>query len=133
MKKILNKKINFLILSFFLFLFPVLIAKADGTATTGISGNSSVYVGKTIDVVLYVNSVSGANGGLAAFGGNISYSTDKLELVKTTSLAPFTVELAGNKLGGFGVNNLMQMLNMLIFHLQVKPLVLPIHLVQIII
>lgn len=106
MKNILNKKINFLILSFFLFLFPVLTAKADGTATTGISGNSSVYVGKTIDVVLYVNSVSGANGGLAAFGGNISYSTDKLELVKTTSLAPFTVELAGNKLGGFGANTI---------------------------
>lgn len=120
MKNILNKKINFLILSFFLFLFPVLTAKADGTATTGISGNSSVYVGKTIDVVLYVNSVSGANGGLAAFGGNISYSTDKLELVKTTSLAPFTVELAGNKLGGFGANTIKGRQNVMKFTFKAK-------------
>ena len=120
MKNILNKKINFLILSFFLFLFPVLTAKADGTATTGISGNSSVYVGKTIDVVLYVNSVSGANGGLAAFGGNISYSTDKLELVKTTSLAPFTVELAGNKLGGFGANTIKGRQNVMRFTFKAK-------------
>lgn len=100
MKNILNKKINFLILSFFLFLFPVLTAKADGTATTGISGNSSVYVGKTIDVVLYVST----NAPIAAFQGTLKYDTSKLELVSQTSLAPYEISLNGFVIGGLDLS-----------------------------
>ena len=157
MKNILNKKINFLILSFFLFLFPVLTAKADGTATTGISGNSSVYVGKTIDVVLYVST----NAPIAAFQGTLKYDTSKLELVSQTSLAPYEISLNGFVIGGLdlsgnsainGKKNLLKLrlleIPLLLFQAQnsqesiipqfqlleqVKPLALPIHLVQIII
>lgn len=100
MKNILNKKINFLIFSFFLFLFPVLTAKADGTATTGISGNSSVYVGKTIDVVLYVST----NAPIAAFQGTLKYDTSKLELVSQTSLAPYEISLNGFVIGGLDLS-----------------------------
>lgn len=107
MKDFINNKISFLILSFFLFLCP-LVVNATGTATTGFSGNSSVYVGNTIDITLYVGSVSGTtnNGGLAAFGGNLSYPSNLLELVSTSSLAPFNVELVNNKFGGFGANTI---------------------------
>lgn len=105
MKKRYGKILNLAILSFFLFLCPFIV-NASGSATTGFSGNNSVYVGNNIEVTLYVGSVSGTSGGLAAFGGNITYSSDKLELVSTSSLAPFTVELVGNKLGGFGQNTI---------------------------
>lgn len=107
MKKKYNKTICFLILSFFLFLCPMKVW-ASGSATTGFNGSSSVYVGNTIDITLYVGSVTGTtgDGGLAAFGGNLSYNSDYLELVGTTSLAPFNVELAGNKFGGFGANTI---------------------------
>lgn len=107
MKKI--SKINFyLIILFSFFLSFSFSVKALGTASTGLSGNNSVYIGNTFEVILYVNNVSGTtnNGGLAAFGGNISYSNDKLELVSSSSLGPFTVELVGNKLGGFGQNTI---------------------------
>jgi len=99
-----NKTLYFIILSFFLFLCPLKVLA--GSATTGFNGSNSVYVGNTIDVTLYVGSVNDTNGGLAAFGGNLSYSTDKLELIGTTSLAPFNVELAGSKFGGFGANTI---------------------------
>ena len=60
--KILNKSIKLFVLSFFSFcflLFPYIV-KADGNASSGFSGNGSVYVGNTIDVTLYVNE-SGSN------------------------------------------------------------------------
>ena len=121
----MNKKIkiifNLLLLSFLLFLSPNIV-KASGSATTGFSGNSSVYVGNKIDVILYVGSVNGTGGGLAAFGGNISYSTDKLELVATSSMAPFTVELSGSKLGGFGQNTIKSRANIMKFTFRAKAL-----------
>ena len=122
---IMNKKIkiifNLFLLFFLLFLSPNIV-RATGTASTGFSGNSSVYVGNKIDVVLYVGSVNGTGGGLAAFGGNISYSTDKLELVATSSLAPFTVELSGSKLGGFGQNTIKGRTNIMKFTFRAKTL-----------
>lgn len=111
-----NKKLILMILTFLVSLFPIIV-KADGRATTGMSGNSSVYVGNNIEVILYVNSVSGTtnNEGLAAFDGNISYSTDKLELISTSSLAPFTIDRSGNKIAGIsfgatikGYSNIMK-------------------------
>lgn len=120
---IMNKKIkiifNLFLISFLLFLAPNIV-KADGNASTGFSGNSSVYVGNNIEVILYVGSVNGTNGGLAAFGGNISYSTDKLALISTSSLAPFTVELSGNKLGGFGQNTIKGRSNIIKFTFRAK-------------
>ena len=104
---------------FFLF-FGFHTVKADGIATTGFSGNSSVYVGNNIEVILYVGSVNGTTGGLAAFGGTISYSTDKLELVSTSSLAPFSVELNGNKLGGFGQSTITGKSNIMKFIFKTK-------------
>lgn len=106
----------------FLLFFGSNIIKAAGSASTGFSGNGSVYVGDNIDVMLYVSSVNGTGGGLAAFGGNISYSIDKLELVSATSLAPFTVELNGNKLGGFGQNTIKGYSNIMKFTFRTKAL-----------
>lgn len=99
-------KIFSIFLLFFL-LYPNYV-HALGNASTGFSGNSNVYVGNTIEVTLYVGSVSGTtdDGGLAAFGGNLNYSSDKLELIGTQSQAPFNVELVGNKFGGFGANTI---------------------------
>lgn len=101
-------------LAFFLFLTPLTVL-ATGTATTGFSGNDSVYVGNNIEVILYVGNVSGTtnNEGLAAFGGNLTYSTDKLELISSSSLGPFSVELVGNKIGGFGQNTIKGNTNIL--------------------
>ena len=114
MKKKTKIIFNLFLLFFLLFLSSD-VTKAVGSASTGFSGNSSVYVGDQIDVILYVGSVNGTNGGLAAFGGNISYSTDKLELVRASSLAPFTVELSGNRLGGFGQNTIKSSTNIIKF------------------
>lgn len=107
MKKKIEKIIKSFLLSFFVLICPIAV-KALGSATTGFSGNNSVYVGQNIEVILYVGSVSGTtnNDGLAAFGGNLNYPTDKLELVSKVSMAPFTVDLNGNKLGGFGQNTI---------------------------
>lgn len=116
MKKII---LNLFIYSFLLF-FGLNIVRAAGTATTGFNGNSSVYVGNNVEVILYVGSVNGSNGGLAAFGGTISYSTDKLELVSSSSLAPFTVELSGNKLGGFGQSTIKGSSNIIKFVFRTK-------------
>lgn len=113
-----NKSIYFIILSFFLFLCPIKVFA--GSASTGFSGSNSVYVGNTIDITLYVGSVNDTNGGLAAFGGNLNYSTDKLELVGTTSLAPFNVELAGSKFGGFGANTINGSTNIMKFTFRAK-------------
>lgn len=99
--------IKFSLIICFLFFFSTAV-NALGSASTGFSGNNSVYVGNNIEVILYVGGVTGTtdNGGLAAFGGNISYSSDKLELISSSSLAPFTVELVGSRLGGFGQNTI---------------------------
>lgn len=123
----MNNKINRILKSFiffFLLFLSPFVVKAAGSATTGFSGNNSVYVGNNIEVILYVGSVSGTtdNGGLAAFGGNISYPTDKLELVSTSSLAPFTVELNGTKLGGFGQNTIKGRSNIMKFTFKAKAL-----------
>jgi len=106
MKKKLLK--NLFILCSFCFFFLVPVVYASGTASTGFNGNGSAYIGDNIEITLYIGSVSGTTGdeGIAAFGGNLSYSSDKLELVSTSSLAPFTVELVGNKFGGFGANTI---------------------------
>jgi len=121
MKKISRKIFNFIILSFFFFLCPFYV-QALGNASTGFSGNGSVYIGNTIEVTLYVGSVSGTtdNGGLAAFGGNLNYSSDKLELIGTSSLAPFNVELVGNKFGGFGANTIKGYSNIMKFTFRAK-------------
>lgn len=120
---IMNKKIkiifNLFLISFLLFFSPFIV-KAAGSASTSFSGNNSVYIGNNIEVILYVGSVNGTNGGLAAFGGNISYSTDKLELISTTSLGPFTVELSGSKLGGFGQNTIKGRSNVMKFVFKTK-------------
>ena len=123
MNKKVNKVFKSFIISLFLFLSP-LIVSATGSATTGFSGNSSVYIGQNIEVTLYVGSVSGTtnNEGLAAFGGTISYPTDKLELVSKTSLGPFTVEMNGNKLGGFGQNTIKGRTNVIKFVFKAKAL-----------
>ena len=121
MKKKTKIIFNLFLLFFLLFLSSD-VTKAVGSASTGFSGNSSVYVGDQIDVILYVGSVNGTNGGLAAFGGNISYSTDKLELVRASSLAPFTVELSGNRLGGFGQNTIKSSTNIIKFTFRAKAL-----------
>lgn len=123
----MNKKINNILktfIFFFLLFLSPFVVKALGSATTGFSGNNSVYVGNNIEVILYVGSVSGTtnNGGLAAFGGNISYPNDKLELVSVSSLAPFTVELNGTKLGGFGQNTIKGRSNIMKFIFKAKAL-----------
>lgn len=73
------------------------------SATTGFNGNNSVYVGNNIELTLFVRE-SGSNGGLAGFGGTISYDSSKLKLVGTTSLAPYNIDINGNKIAGFGQN-----------------------------
>ena len=122
MKKKFLKNLFNLFSFYFFFLIPVVYAS--GTASTGFSGNSSAYIGENIEITLYVGSVSGTtdDGGLAAFGGNLSYSSDKLELVSATSLAPFTIELVGNKFGGFGANTIKGYSNIMKFTFKTKAL-----------
>lgn len=122
MKKKFLKNLFILFSFYFFFLIPVVYAS--GTASTGFSGNSSAYIGENIEITLYVGSVSGTtdDGGLAAFGGNLSYSSDKLELVSATSLAPFTIELVGNKFGGFGANTIKGYSNIMKFTFKTKAL-----------
>ena len=122
MKKI-SRLFTTFIFFFFLSLSP-LVVHAAGNASTGFSGNGSVYVGNTIEVTLYVGSVSGTtnNGGLAAFGGNISYPSDKLELISSQSLAPFTIQMNGTKLGGFGQNTIKGHSNIMKFTFRAKAL-----------
>lgn len=120
MKKINRKIFSSIILSFFLFLCPYVVNAA--SATTGFSGNSSVYVGNNIEVTLYIGSVSGTQSGLAAFGGTINYDTTKLELISKTSLAPFTVDMEGNKMAGFGANTIKGYSNIMKFTFKAKAL-----------
>lgn len=99
--KILNKSIKLFVLSFFSFcflLFPYIV-KADGNASSGFSGNGSVYVGNTIDVTLYVNE-SGSNSGIMAIQGSLSYDSSKLTLVSSSSLAPYQIQINGNSIAG---------------------------------
>ena len=79
MKKNYNRLL--LILSFFLFCFPLgVFAKTNASAS--FSGNNSVYLGDNIDVYLVVSeSGSGAGEGVAGIQGPISYDSSKLELV----------------------------------------------------
>lgn len=123
MNKKINKILKSILISLFLFLSP-LVVNAAGSATTGFSGNNSVYVGQNIEVILYIGSVSGTtnNEGLAAFGGTISYPTDKLELVSRASLGPFNVDMNGNKLGGFGQNTIKGRSNIMKFVFRAKAL-----------
>lgn len=110
--KMSYKKLSiFFLLSFFL--LPTIVF-ATGSATTGFSGSSSVYVNENITVTLYVNE-SGSTGGLAGFGGNISYDSSKLSLISKTSLAPFTIEMEGNKIAGFGQNTIKGQSNVISF------------------
>lgn len=111
MKMNSKKLFIFFFLSFFL--LPTLVF-ASGSATTGFSGNGSVYVGENITVTLYVRE-SGSNGGLAGFGGNINYDSSKLSLISKTSLAPFTIEMEGNKIAGFGQNTIKGQSNVISF------------------
>lgn len=75
-----------LVLSFVFFLWPMMVNAAT-SASASLSGNSSVYVGNTIDVTLVVSeSGSGAEEGVCGVQGPISYDTSKLELVSTKSI-----------------------------------------------
>lgn len=100
-KNILNKNIKlflFSILSFCFLLFPF-IAKADGSVSSGFSGNDSVYVGNTIEVTLYVNE-SGSASGIMAIQGSLSYDSSKLTLLNSVSLAPYQIQINGNSIAG---------------------------------
>lgn len=94
MKKINRKKISLTILSFFLFLCPLAVNAA--SASTSFSGNSTVYIGNNIELILNVNTDTP----IVAFQGNLNYDSSKLELVSQSSLAPYEVAANGNKIGG---------------------------------
>jgi len=94
MKKISRKTFNFIILSFFLFLCPFVVNAA--SASTGFSGNNTVYIGNNIEVILSVSTDTP----IVAFQGNLNYDSSKLELISQSSLAPFEVAANGNKIGG---------------------------------
>lgn len=78
MKRLKNRKLSFLILSFFLFLCPLTVKATN--ANVSFSGNNSVYVGNTITIKMYISGEE-IEGGVVSAGGNLSFDSDYLEYV----------------------------------------------------
>lgn len=89
------KKLNLLILTFtltiFSFISPIYAA---GSATVGFSGNSTVAVGSTIEIKMYVSNVSNANGGVVSLESNLSFDSSYLEYVSGQGTKdPYTFQI----------------------------------------
>lgn len=80
MKKL--KSLVAIVLGFFLVYATTVFAA--GSVTVGMGGNSSVAVGSTIDVTIYLDNVNASTEGIIAFQGDIHFDTNYLELVTVT-------------------------------------------------
>jgi len=87
--------------SFFLFLcfFVSIKAVFAANASLGFSGNSSVYVGNTVTVTLYIDRINGASGGIGSIGGILSWDTSKLQLVGKSNILQVNYNDSNNKFG----------------------------------
>lgn len=100
----IKRNIKFLAFAILLFLFSSLNVFA-GNANVSLNGNSSVIVGKNIEVTLSISSVADMPRGVGGIGGQLSYNKEYLELVSAVNLAPFGVSCENNVLAGFAIGN----------------------------
>lgn len=94
MKKLKNLKILTILLlvcSLFSFITPV---EAAASATVGFDGNSTVAVGDTIEIKMYISNVTDTVGGIVSAGGNLSFDSNYLEYVSGTGItSPYTFQI----------------------------------------
>lgn len=60
---------------------------AAASATVAFEGNSTVNVGDTVTVTMYVTNVNGTDGGVVSVGGNLSFDSSYLEYVSGTGVS----------------------------------------------
>lgn len=96
----IRKYIFYLCITISTFLFSCLSVFAS-SAQIGLSGNSSIYVGNEIDITMTVSNLNVGDNGLQGIEGRLSYDTNLLELVSSSNLAPFAINLSStNKIAG---------------------------------
>lgn len=99
------KRIKLLIFSILICsIFALNINVYAASATVEFSGNSTVSIGEQITVTMYINNVSGADGGIVSAGGNLSFDSSYLQYVSGTGVStPYAFQIntgANYKLAG---------------------------------
>lgn len=90
MKKI--KSLLFIPLIYLMFGFVSTVYAA--SATVGFSGDSTVVVGNTITIKMYLSNISDTDGGIASVGGNLSFDSEYLEYVSGTGItSPYMFQI----------------------------------------
>lgn len=90
MKKI--KSLLFIPLICLVFSFVSTVCAA--SATVGFSGNSTVVVGNTITIKMYLSNISDADGGIVSVGGNLNFDSEYLEYVSGTGItSPYMFQI----------------------------------------
>lgn len=80
-----------LIWSMFSFITPVYAA---ASATVGFSGNSTVAVGDSLTIKMYVSNVTDTVGGVVSVGGNLSFDSEYLQYVSGTgATSPYSFQI----------------------------------------
>jgi len=83
MKKI--KSLLFIPLICLMFSFVSTVCAA--SATVGFGGDSTVVVGNTITIKMYLSNISDTDGGIVSVGGNLNFDSEYLEYVSGTGIS----------------------------------------------
>lgn len=100
MARFIRKTLLFISVFFIATSLNKAVSFAAGSCNIYISGESTVYVGETISLILSVNNINGANNGLASTEGTLFLSNSNVSLVGFTSLSPFQIGFSGNSFAG---------------------------------
>lgn len=100
MKK-LNKIINIVLVAFLLFA-QIPIVNAAGSVTVNLNGANTATVGGKYELTVAISNVTGAEGGIAGFGGYLEFDEDYLEYESYQSLAIFDVDYEASSKGVAG-------------------------------
>lgn len=106
MKRIKSLKI-LMILSVLWQLFAACIpVYAAGTATIAFEGNSTVSVGETITIKMYIKNLSNVPGGVTALGGKLNFDDTYLEYVSGTgATSPYSFSMNNYKIAGMTIDS----------------------------
>lgn len=100
MKK-LSKILNIVLVAFLLFA-QIPIVNAAGSVTVNLNGANTATVGGKYELTVAISNVTGAEGGIAGFGGYLEFDEDYLEYESYQSLAIFDVDYEASSKGVAG-------------------------------
>lgn len=80
-----------------IYTFSILTPVYAASATVGFDGNSTVSLGNSITIKMYVSSDSNTDGGIVSVGGNLSFDSNYLEYISGTGTqSPYTFQINTN-------------------------------------